>query len=221
MQPTGFQAEPADPLQGLDPPHSQPEADRHPDREARRSQHRLRPGQAAPGRLPRQRPHRHGLHPAPIRRETCPAGSVYGRAEATTPLLGYPLTGNVYLRSSSHKLPDLVVGFKGPASQPIKVDLAGKTDSVKGALRNTFEAVPDVPVSKFRLELFGGKRGLIELSSGFCANRAATVKLKAHSGKEYETTPNPKRCGPKRRGSAPDIRSKRHPCCSSFICCCG
>jgi hypothetical protein len=121
--------------------------------------------------------------------ERCPAASIYGHAEATTPLLGYPLTGNVYLRSSSHKLPDLVVAFQGPPSQPIKFTLDGRTDSVKGALRNTFETAPDVPVSKFRLELFGGKRGLIEMSSGFCAHPNATVRLRAHNNKEYDTHP--------------------------------
>jgi uncharacterized repeat protein (TIGR01451 family) len=120
---------------------------------------------------------------------SCPAGSIYGSAEATSPLLGYPISGPVYLRSSSHELPDLVAQLKGPASQPIEIDLDGKTDSVKGALRNTFEAVPDAPVSTFHLELFGGKRGLVEMSSGFCAAPKATVKLTAHSGKIYDTTP--------------------------------
>jgi hypothetical protein len=121
--------------------------------------------------------------------QACPAGSVYGRASATTPLLDYPLYGNVYLRSSSHKLPDLVVDLRGPESQPIEVALAGKTDSVKGALRNTFEAIPDAPIGTFRLELFGGKKGLIELSSGFCARPKATVKLDAQNGKLYDTEP--------------------------------
>ena len=121
--------------------------------------------------------------------DTCPAGSIYGRVEATTPLLGYPLTGSVYLRSSSHQLPDLVAKLKGPASQPIEVDLVGKTDAVKAALRNTFEAVPDAPVSSFRLELFGGKRGLVEMSSGFCRSRRANVKLDGQNGKTYDTTP--------------------------------
>ena len=37
----------------------------------------------------------------------CPAGSIYGEASAKSPLLDYTLTGNAYLRSSSHKLPDL------------------------------------------------------------------------------------------------------------------
>jgi hypothetical protein len=136
---------------------------------------------------------------------SCPAGSIYGSAEATSPLLGYPISGPVYLRSSSHQLPDLVAQLKGPASQPIEIDLDGKTDSVKGALRNTFEAVPDASVSTFHLELFGGKRGLIEMSNGFCAAREATVKLTAHSGKIYNTTPavaakcpKPKKAGHKK-----------------------
>jgi hypothetical protein len=120
----------------------------------------------------------------------CPAGSIYGKATATTPLLGYTLAGPVYLRANpAHKLPDLVVGFQGPASQPIEIELAGKTDSVKGALRNTFEAVPDVPVSKFSLELFGGKKGLIEMSSGFCAHPNADVKFTGQNGKESASTP--------------------------------
>ena len=119
----------------------------------------------------------------------CPQGSVYGKATAKTPLLGYPLPGTVYLRSSSHKLPDLVVAFHGPPEQPIHFALDGKTDSVHGALRNTFAATPDVPVSSFRLELFGGKKGLVELSSGLCAHRAATVRLRGQNGKTHTTRP--------------------------------
>jgi hypothetical protein len=119
----------------------------------------------------------------------CPAESVYGYASATTPLLGYKLTGPVYLRSSSHQLPDLVVAFQGPASQPVEIELAGKTDSVKGALRNTFEAVPDVPVTEFSLTLFGGKKGLIEMSSGFCAKPQASVEFTGQNGMVSSSTP--------------------------------
>lgn len=121
--------------------------------------------------------------------DQCPAASIYGSAEAITPLLGYPLKGNVYLRSSSHVLPDLVVAFKGPDYQPIKFALAGVTDSVHGALRNTFEAPPDVPVSSFRLKLFGGKRGLVVLTDGFCADRSALVRMRAHNGRTLTAHP--------------------------------
>jgi hypothetical protein len=126
----------------------------------------------------------------------CPAGSVYGRAKAISPLLDKPLEGNVYLRSSSNKLPDLVAALNGQ----IEVALVGKTDSVKGALRNTFEAVPDAPVSSFRLELFGGKRGLIQMSSGFCAHPEATVNFVGQNGKAVENNPKVRATCPKKKG---------------------
>ena len=140
--------------------------------------------------------------------DTCPAGSVYGAVEATSPLLSYPLTGSVYLRSNGGErlLPDLVAKLSGPAYQPIEIDLSGKTDAVKGALRNTFEAVPDAPVSSFRLELFGGKRGLVEMSDGFCSARKATVDLTGQNGKTYETNPSVAAKCPKRKKG----RHKKH-----------
>ena len=122
--------------------------------------------------------------------DACPKGSIYGKATAKTPLLDEPLSGNVYLKSSNHKLPDLVVALKGPASLPIEIDLAGKTDSVKGALRNTFEAVPDAPVTSFRLELFGGKRGLVVNSRDLCKHPyKAEVNLEGQNGKAFDTKP--------------------------------
>jgi hypothetical protein len=121
---------------------------------------------------------------------SCPPGSVYGRARAISPLLDYPLAGQVYLRSNpAHRLPDLVAHLRGPGVEPIEVELAGGTDSVKGALRNTFEAVPDAPVTSFRLELFGGKRGLIEMTDGLCAKPRATIKLTAQNGRIHNSRP--------------------------------
>ena len=119
----------------------------------------------------------------------CPAGSVYGRASASTPLLGYPLAGKVFLRSSDHPLPDLVAAFSGPDYQPIHFELVGRTDAVNNALRNTFESAPDVPVSSFRLELFGGRRGLIELSDSLCRQPRAHLRMRAHNGRLYREAP--------------------------------
>jgi hypothetical protein len=123
--------------------------------------------------------------------DQCPADSIYGTAEATSPLVDYTVSGPVYLRANpEHELPDLVAALSGPSSQPIEVDLAGKTDAVNGALRNTFEAVPDVPVSTFRLELFGGKRSLIELSRNLCAKKYhAEVQMDAQNGDTFDTSP--------------------------------
>jgi hypothetical protein len=64
----------------------------------------------------------------------CPPASVYGQATAYTPLLDQPLSGPVYLRSSSNKLPDLVADLGGQ----IEVALDGRVDTGKGGgIRNT------------------------------------------------------------------------------------
>jgi hypothetical protein len=120
----------------------------------------------------------------------CPAGSVYGAIKAFTPLLDFPLEGPVYLRSSNHKLPDLLAVLKGPASQPIEVDLDGRVDSVHGGIRNTFEAAPDAPVSKVILTMQGGKKGLLVNSRDVCAKAyRSTVKAIGHNGKAFEASP--------------------------------
>jgi hypothetical protein len=111
----------------------------------------------------------------------CPASSVYGFAEATTPLLDGPLKGPVYLRSNpEHELPDLVVALHGQ----VDVELSGVTDTTKsGRLRNTFEMVPDVPVSKFVLTVRGGKRGLLVSTRNLCKHKQfARMELNGQNG---------------------------------------
>ncbi len=89
--------------------------------------------------------------------DNCPKKSIYGKARAFTPLLGKPLEGPVYLRSSNNTLPDMVAHLKGQ----VDIDLVGRIDSFKGGIRTTFGRVPDVPVTKFVLTLPGGKKGLL------------------------------------------------------------
>jgi hypothetical protein len=121
--------------------------------------------------------------------DACPKGSIYGSARAVSPLLDQPLEGPVYLRSSSNKLPDLVVDLKGQ----IEVVLDGKVDTGKeDGLRTTFQSVPDAPVSKFILNLDGGKKGLIVNSENLCSPKAkvkAVSNLTAQNGKTYDTQP--------------------------------
>ncbi len=116
---------------------------------------------------------------------SCPAGSIYGHATASTPLLDQPLSGPVYLRSSNHLLPDLVIALQGPASQPIEVAVAGKIDTgPSGGIRTSFEAVPDAPVSSFTLRMQGGKKGLFENSTDICRHpQAAEVKATGQNGR--------------------------------------
>src|SRR5262249_15518068 len=110
--------------------------------------------------------------------KACPSGSVYGYATAKTPLFDEPLSGPVYLRSSSHQLPDLAVALKGPETRPVEVVLDGRIDSVDGGIRNTFEFVPDAPVTEFTLTMQGGKKGLLHNSTNLCSQtNRATAKF--------------------------------------------
>jgi hypothetical protein len=120
----------------------------------------------------------------------CPKASVYGHAVAKTPLLDAPLRGPVYLRASSHVLPDLVVALSGE----IEVHLAGKIDSVNGGIRTTFDQVPDAPVTRFKLKMNGGKRSLLVNSRDVCAGRQrAIVKVEGQNGKTADQRPVLKR----------------------------
>jgi hypothetical protein len=122
--------------------------------------------------------------------ENCPAKSIYGHVRVTTPLLNEALEGPVYLRSSTHKLPDLVMALKGPPSRPIKVELDGRIDSVNGGIRSTFDFVPDQPFTKAVLQMQGGKKGLLVNSRNLCAGvNRATVKLNGQNGKVHDFNP--------------------------------
>jgi hypothetical protein len=120
--------------------------------------------------------------------EKCPAASVYGYAKAITPLLDEPLEGPVYLRSSSHPLPDLVAALN---SGKIDIALAGRIDSVQnGHIRNTFEAVPDAPVTKFTLTMQGGKKGLLVNSANLCkGTNRAIADFTGQNGKKHVFNP--------------------------------
>ena len=123
--------------------------------------------------------------------KACPAASIYGHATATTPLLDQPLSGPVYLRSSSNLLPDLVVALKGPPSQPIEVVVPGRIDTgASGGIRTSFETVPDAPVSSFTLTTPGGKKGLLENSTDICkAPQRVSVKATGQNGKQANSNP--------------------------------
>jgi hypothetical protein len=124
----------------------------------------------------------------------CPPESILGTAVAYTPLLDKPLEGPVYFRSNGgeRQLPDLVVDLNGQ----IHVTLVGFIDSVhvKGTegsrVRTRFASVPDAPVSKFVLKLYGGKRGLLENSLNLCKGVGKVgVKMTGQNGKlnDFET----------------------------------
>jgi hypothetical protein len=110
----------------------------------------------------------------------CPAGAVYGHAKAWTPLFDEPLEGPIFLRSSEHPLPDLVLALHGL----VDIQAVGRIDSANGGIRNTFDFVPDAPITKVVVNLQGGKKSLLQNSTNICRGKhKATVKMEGHNGK--------------------------------------
>jgi hypothetical protein len=97
----------------------------------------------------------------------CPPGSVYGSAVAYTPLLDEPLKGNVYLRTSTGKLPDLVADLYSGAVRIVVEGHIGPTK--QGGVDAFFDELPDQPLERFVMTLRGGKHGLLTNSTDICA----------------------------------------------------
>jgi hypothetical protein len=176
-----------------------------------------RPGEANIGRAQVNLPHGEFLDQGNLNKTctkpvllagNCPASTIYGKARAWTPLLDKPLEGNVYLVGGyGYKLPALVAELNGQ----IRILLVGKVDSGKNkGIRNTFEVVPDAPVSRFVLEMKGGRKyGLLENSENLCkakkARRRAIVRFTGQNGKVDQYKPVvTNQCGKKHK------KAKRH-----------
>jgi hypothetical protein len=135
----------------------------------------------------------------------CPPNSVYGRAVAFTPLLDEPLRGNVYLRSSSNPLPDLVASLD---SGSIHLVIEGRIGSKRGGIQAAFENLPDAPLTRFVMRMNGGRRGLLVNSANVCKNPpTATVRAigQNNRGASFRTVLRGDKCKKRRRRGA-----KRH-----------
>jgi hypothetical protein len=130
--------------------------------------------------------------------EACPKNSVYGYARVFTPLLADPVEGPVFLRSSNHPLPDLVMALH---NDQININLDGRVDSVRGGrLRSTFEMLPDAPVTKAVLNMQGGKKGLFVNSTDLCKGKHnILVNFDGQNGKLSDfKSPLKTQCGKKK-----------------------
>ncbi len=140
---------------------------------------------------------------------TCPRGSIYGTVKAKSPLLDEVLSGPIYLRSSNNPLPDLVAAFRGGR---VDFDLSGRIDSVNGGIRNTFDVVPDVPVSWAIFTFQGGKKGLLQNSRNICKGKTprATAKFVGQNGKRHTFRPKLNaKCAKQRRAKRAHRRHLR------------
>ena len=131
--------------------------------------------------------------------ESCPRGSIYGRAVVYTPLLDQPLSGPVYLRSSSNPLPDMVTSLR---SGSVRLVLEGRIGPARHGIRIFFDDLPDAPLARFVLQMKGGRRGLLVNSANICASPpVATVKALGQNnlGRIFTTKLRGK-CGARQRG---------------------
>jgi hypothetical protein len=120
----------------------------------------------------------------------CPARSIYGYARAQTPLLDDEVQGPVYLIASDHELPDLLADLHGQ----VNVRLRGVISSAKERLKTVFFPVPDVPVSKFTINMKGGKKCLLVNSRDLCIRpNRSVLNFKAQNGKKLKVKKLPLR----------------------------
>jgi len=126
----------------------------------------------------------------------CPAGSIVGRARAVSPLLKAPLAGNAYFVKNVRidprtgnpirTLPMIVLALRGE----IAINLRGESDVKGGRLVNTFTQVPDAPVSRFNLNVNGGRNGILVVTEtrrsriDVCRRRqVAQADIDGHNGR--------------------------------------
>jgi hypothetical protein len=130
----------------------------------------------------------------PLPPELCPPASRLGIVRLFSPVLNSPLEGSIYLRTPSHRLPDLFADLR---SGQYHIVLHGHTAAPRGRLRVRFTELPDLPVARASFTLAGGRHGIIVNSETLCGHPLhAAASLSAHSGKQRRLRPRVSLHGP-------------------------
>jgi hypothetical protein len=128
---------------------------------------------------------------------TCPKASIVGTATAVSPILDEPLSGPVYFVKNIRKdpksgreirtLPKLVVPLVG--QNGLKLTLTGTSNVEDDQLVTTFDNIPDAPVSSFKLNIIGGKGGILVVSDAdICkATQVADQQVDGQNAKQADT----------------------------------
>lgn len=117
--------------------------------------------------------------------DMCPAKSRVGSAQVISPVLATPLSGPVRVVENPNGLPKVVVYLNGVIDTRLQGEV---TLSTQGST-TTFASVPDVPLSRFRLDFIGGPNGLVSAVDDLCKTPASlSAEFKSHSGKTVTLT---------------------------------
>jgi hypothetical protein len=118
--------------------------------------------------------------------DRCPPHSRLGSVSLKSSFLSEPLTGSLYLRVPSHRLPDLVASLHSPSGS-LEFALRGRTTDAHGRLGIKLESLPDVPLSSAVVTLSGGRSGIVVNSRSLCGRRPiAQANLSAHNGAQRQ-----------------------------------
>jgi hypothetical protein len=127
-------------------------------------------------------------------RDACPKGSIVGSATAETTILNQRLTAPVYFVKGTRitaagkevaTLPTLYVPLTG---EGVRVNLRAVTSVSRNRLVTTFPSIPDQPITKFVLNIDGGKNGIIAATTNLCtAKEKASGRFVGWNGKKAPT----------------------------------
>jgi len=132
--------------------------------------------------------------PEQAQARACPAASIVGRASVRTPALHEELTGPVYFvegrrttasGQTRRTLPRLWLKLSG---QGVPLDLWASSDvDDQQRLVTTFDDIPDAPITRFTLMIYGGKNGILAGARDICAeNNRSDVVFTGQTGKVTE-----------------------------------
>ena len=108
----------------------------------------------------------------------CPEETKVGSVTAGTPLLADPLGGDVFLTANpAGGLPKLTIQLDDPI--PLRLD--GTPELTAGGLKTTFTGLPDVPLTRFQLDLGGVFENRADLCT-LAAPPPVAAAFAAHSG---------------------------------------
>jgi hypothetical protein len=108
------------------------------------------------------------------------ANALVGTVHAETPLLSGPLDGPVYLVAHPAGLPTIEALLNGAG---VGLDLSGTVTFGASGITSAFNAVPDVPITRFVLDLPPGPHSALSAPKGLCGGPLTVgATIVAHSG---------------------------------------